>query len=174
MCFNMSIIQENIKGEKQDYKTTDADLVELAGYHAYKSYDIGDIEYGVNGKQFRVVHTVRNPQSGFEALTARNMETDEISITYVGSQDIINDWILTNPMLLSDTPPQQIQDAIDYYDWVNDNVGEVSSITGYTLAGALTNGVAFENRSDLKFVLQHLRRCPFNALSLNQYKNFPS
>jgi len=86
----------------------------------------------------------------------------------------MNDWILTNPMLLSDTPPQQIQDAIDYYDWVNDNVGEVSSITGNTLAGALTNGVAFENRSDLKFVLQHLSRCPFNALSLNQYKNFPS
>src|SRR5699024_12538123 len=68
--------------------------------------------------------------SELEALTVQNMKTGEYSIVYVGSQDIIDDWILTNPMLLSDTPPQQIQDAIDYYDWVNDKIGEVSSITG--------------------------------------------
>src|SRR5699024_1934859 len=122
----MYTTERKVADEK--HQTTDADLVELAGYHAYRNYERGDLGGGVKGKKFEVVHTKYDIDSGFEALTVLNVETKEISIVYVGSQDIINDWILTNPMLLSDTPPQQIQDAIDYYDWVNDNVGEVSSI----------------------------------------------
>src|SRR5699024_603316 len=112
---------------KADNGTMDEDLVELSGYHAYNKYsNRKNIE--VNDKAFKVVDTIHNPESGFRALTVQNVESKEISVVYVGSEPNVQDWILTNPMLLSDTPPQQIQDAIDYYDWVNDNVGEVSSI----------------------------------------------
>ena len=107
--------------------TNDSDLVELGGYHAYNNFDDID-ELTVNGKEFLIIDTIYNPESGFKALTVENYQSKEISVVYVGSKPNVQDWILTNPMLLSDTPPQQIQDAIDYYDWVNDNVGEVSSI----------------------------------------------
>jgi len=70
-------------------------------------------------------------------LDSKHWETKEISIVYLGSQDILNDWILTNPILLTDTPPKQIQDAIDFYYWVNDNIANVSFITGNSLVGTL-------------------------------------
>ena len=139
------VLEQTVDKVKNQQDTDDKDLTELAGYHAYKhkSFNESDI-LKVNGKDFQIIDLEYNTNSGMEALTVQNMKTGEYSIVYVGSQDIIDDWILTNPMLLSDTPPQQIQDAIDYYDWVNDKIGEVSSITGNSLGGALTNGVAIE------------------------------
>ena len=129
---------------KNSHDTNDKDLIELAGYHAYRNYKTSEV-IEIKGKDFEVKNTIHDPDSGFRALTVENLETDEISIVYVGSEPNVQDWIFTNPMLLSDTPPQQIQDAIDYYDWVNDKIGDVSSITGNSLAGALTNAVSIEN-----------------------------
>jgi len=56
---------EKAKEEIENYNTTDADLVELAGYHAYKNYNVGEIEDGVNGKNFYVVDLKKtmNPDS---------------------------------------------------------------------------------------------------------------
>lgn len=46
---------EEIKIESQKESTTDADLVELAGYHAYESYNVAFIDEGIHGKEFYVV-----------------------------------------------------------------------------------------------------------------------
>lgn len=64
--------------------------VELGGYHAYRSYKVRD-QIDVNDKSYLVIHTSYNTKSGLDALTVRKSDTDEITIVYVGSQQIDKD-----------------------------------------------------------------------------------
>lgn len=126
-----------------DVQTTDQDLVELAGFHAYRHYPPGKI-ITVNDKIFKVVDTQYGMSSGLDAVTVQNHETKELTVVYIGSEDN-KDWIDTNAKLLADTPPAQLGDAQDYFEWVNTNLGKVDSVTGNSLGGGLTNAVAIEN-----------------------------
>ena len=124
--------------------TNDKDLVELAGYHSYVHYDIDEI-FKVNEKKFRVLDTIYNTDSGLDALTVQNVKTKELTVVFVGSEQMDTDWIGTNTKLLSDAPPVQVQEAKAYFDQVNKEIGEASSVSGNSLAGALTNAVGIDN-----------------------------
>src|SRR5699024_8766606 len=132
------------------FLTHDKDLVQLAGYHAYKRYE-NPKKIEVDGKKFKVIDTIYDTDSGLDALTVQNVKSGELTIVYVGSQQIKEDWLGTNAKLLSDTPPAQIEAAQKYFDDVTKEFGEVSSVTGNSLAGASANSVAVEN-PDVKAV----------------------
>lgn len=124
--------------------TNDQDLVELAGYHSYIHYEKGEI-VKVNEKKYKVINTSYNTESGLDALTVQNDVTKEFTVVFVGSEQLDKDWLGTNSKLLSDVPPAQINDAKEYFDRVNNEIGKVSSVSGNSLAGALTNAVAIDN-----------------------------
>ncbi|MGM9956102.1 MAG: SA1320 family protein [Peribacillus sp.] len=126
------------------HATDDNDLVELAGYHSYVHYDIDEV-FKVNEKKFRVIDTIYNTDTGLDALTVQNVKTRELTVVFVGSEQMDTDWIGTNTKLLSDAPPAQVREAVAYFEHINDEVGEVSSVSGNSLAGALTNAVGIDN-----------------------------
>jgi hypothetical protein len=124
--------------------THDKDLVQLAGFHAYRNYKKTDI-IEVNGKEFLVEHTLYATKSGLDALTVRNINTGKLTIVFVGSQQLNSDWLGTNTYLTSYLEPPQMIEAKKYFKDVTDNLGEVSSVTGNSLAGAHANAVGIEN-----------------------------
>ncbi|MBT2215571.1 hypothetical protein KK120_07015 [Virgibacillus dakarensis] len=136
--------EPKINGHAKIDKTQDTDLVELAGYHAYKKYKKPEV-IAVNGKDFRVKNSKYDTDSGLDALTVQNLETGELTIVFVGSQQLDKDWIGTNTKLLRDIPPAQLEDAKAYFKEVNEKIGPVTSITGNSLGGALTNAVAIDH-----------------------------
>ncbi|MBA4537637.1 hypothetical protein H1Z61_10960 [Bacillus aquiflavi] len=132
--------------------TDDKDLVELAGYHAYREYSEQQ-KIIVNGKKFKVVHTNYNHPTGLDALTVKNVKTGEYTVVYVGTdihaengkQDLITDI-----QFLSDLTPEQIKEARKYFNEMDKEFG-ISSICGNSLGGGLTNSVAIEH-PDVKAV----------------------
>ncbi|GAB3806938.1 SA1320 family protein [Virgibacillus kimchii] len=122
----------------------DPDLVELAGHHAYNKPEVGSF-IEVNNKHFDVVDTIYDHPTGLDALTVQNVETGELTVVYVGSEQLQEDWIDTNLRLPSRIPPAQLHAANDYFDYVEETFGPVDSITGNSLGGANTNAVAIEN-----------------------------
>ena len=125
-------------------KAKDEDLVELAGYHAYKHHNKKGV-FNLNGSDYKVIDTRYSTDSGLDALTVRNFDTNEFTIVFVGSEQLKEDWLGTNLKLVSDTQPAQLKDAVKYFEDVNKKYGKVSSVTGNSLAGAWTNAVAIEN-----------------------------
>ncbi len=132
----------------------DKDLVQLAGYHAYnRAYEAGD-EIEVNGKIFHVEEKLEEDSTGFEALVIRNITplTDggeenpdgELIIVYVGSRPDIKDW-QANADLLKDVEPEQMNQAVEYFEEMEEKYGEISAVTGNSLGGALANRVAVDN-----------------------------
>lgn len=93
-----------IENDPGSLKTNDKDLVQLAGYHAYKYYEKGHVET-VNGKAFKVIDTIVDTKTGLDALTVQNDETKEYSIVYVGSDQLVGDWLGTNVQLPSYVKP---------------------------------------------------------------------
>ena len=65
------------KGEEETINAqvlTDVDLVELAGYHAYRTVTESTV-ITVNGKELEVVSVVSDPESGLDAFTVQNTIT---------------------------------------------------------------------------------------------------
>lgn len=136
-------------------KHDDKDLVQLAGYHAYKGYR-KDNEIQVNGKVFIVEDTEYNTATGLDALTVRNVTVyndngelseernfnGELIIVFIGSDQLKGDWIDTNINLIGHAEPAQLEAAEDYFRDVEKNIGPVASVTGNSLGGALANRVA--------------------------------
>ncbi|MEK5217093.1 SA1320 family protein [Psychrobacillus sp. FSL H8-0487] len=150
--------------------TNDKDLVELAGYHAYRHYLVYQ-SIQVNGKKFDVIDTRYDSSSGLDALTIQNFETKELSIVFVGSEQLDKDWLETNTTLIGKVPPQQILDAKTYYQQMHDKYGPISSVSGNSLAGALTNAVAMENPK-VKAVTLNPAILPFGMVdSSKEYPN---
>ena len=83
---------------------TDSDLVELADYHAYQYIPINK-SIDVNEKTFLVWDVLYKTDSGLDALTVKNKETNEITVVFVGSDQLTEDWLLTNTKLVGDVPP---------------------------------------------------------------------
>src|SRR5690625_7557972 len=85
-------------------KHDDRDLVQLAGYHAYKKHKFED-EIHVNGKVFIVENTEYDTESGLDALTVRNVTLitkngdenldGEIIVVLVVRNQLKGDWIDT-------------------------------------------------------------------------------
>ncbi|HLR15932.1 MAG TPA: hypothetical protein VK144_08890, partial [Bacillota bacterium] len=95
--------------QSMDNVHNDKDLIQLAGYHAYRSYKKRD-EIEVNNKLFFVENVIKDTDTGFEALVVRNITPDEngkeshdgeLIIVYVGSRPEPSDWA-TNVDLLKD------------------------------------------------------------------------
>ena len=53
-----------------DTSTHDKDLVQLAGFHAYRNYKNTDI-VKVNGKEFLLEHTLYNTKSGLSCINCK-------------------------------------------------------------------------------------------------------
>jgi hypothetical protein len=126
------------------------DLVQLAGYHAYKYYDVGHLEI-VNGNYYEVIDMEYDTLTGLDAMAVKNLETEELSVIYVGSDQLVGDWLKTNTKLPSHVEPVQIIAAKGFFKDVTERFGEVSSVTENSLAGANANAVGIEN-SDVKVV----------------------
>src|SRR5690625_548310 len=134
-------------------KHDDRDLVQLAGYHAYKKHKFED-EIHVNGKVFIVENTEYDTESGLDALAVKNVTPltkdgdenldGEIIVVFVGSDQIKGDWIDTNINLIGEAEPAQLVAAKEYFKDVEDAYGTVSSVTGNSLGGALANTVAID------------------------------
>jgi len=129
---------------KSNINTNDKDLVELAGYHSYLHYDSHEV-FKVNDKKFRVLNTIYNHDTGLDALTVENLESMELTVVFVGSEQLDKDWLDTNTKLIGKVQPPQIEEAKAYFQQMNDKYGQISSVSGNSLAGALTNAVAMEN-----------------------------
>ncbi|KYG27635.1 SA1320 family protein [Alkalihalobacillus trypoxylicola] len=126
----------------------DKELIRLAGYHAYENIRL-DSEIKINNSIYRTVDTsyfidTLNP-TGLDALTVQNLDTGEYIVVYQGSSQIKEDWLETNTKLLSNLEPAQFVAAQDYFDSIEETFGEVSYVTGNSLAGALANSVAVRN-----------------------------
>ncbi|WP_437832665.1 SA1320 family protein (plasmid) [Niallia taxi] len=128
----------------------DKDLVELAGLHAY-TYPLLESVIQVNDNDYTVIDTHYEDPTGLDSMTVFNMETEEISIIYVGT-DASGKYgkqdILTDAQLLSDLTPAQLDAARNYYTEMNQkykNVGGVQSIAGNSLGGGLVGAVAVDN-----------------------------
>ncbi len=131
----------------QSIKTTDQDLVQLAGLHAYNGYRV-NTRIEINEKDFLIRDVNYEHSSGLDALTVKNLETEEFSIIYVGT-DLHGKYgwkdIETNINLLNEAVPAQLEAADDYYVRMEKKFGEISSVTGNSLGGALANSVAIEH-----------------------------
>ncbi|WP_079529590.1 SA1320 family protein [Halobacillus hunanensis] len=125
----------------------DKDLVELAGYNAYRNYANEQIMV-VNGSEYRVVHTNYTDPTGMDAITVQNIDTKSYTIVYTGTGD--KQDVITDVKLLSDVPPVQLEHAVEYFNKMDEKYG-ISSICGNSLAGAYTNAVAIKN-PDVKAV----------------------
>lgn len=124
--------------------TTHQDLVKLSGYHAYQ-YPEKPGSLTVNGKKFKIEDTTYDTATGLDVVTVRNDKSGEVSIVYVGSDQLYGDWIGTNIGLIGDVEPAQLIEAEEYYQKMKDEHGEISFVTGNSLAGALANRVAIDH-----------------------------
>lgn len=156
---------------------SDADLVQIAGNHAYNRDDI-DKFISVNGNEYELIDITPNGDgfhnnSGLDAIALKKVDSDEIVIAYVGSEQTKEDWIETNAKLIHEDPPQQLQDAVDYYEYVKDkykDVGTVTHVTGNSLGGALANAVAVENEN-VRSVTLNPALLPYGLLKDKEYDN---
>lgn len=101
----------------------DTDLVEIAGFHAYEKMNRRD-SFSVNGKQFKVVHVIKDPRTGFDAFTVQNTtvvdgeEITETTIVYAGTDNKSAQDLKTDLNLLGDTPPAQLEKGLWYLNEV--------------------------------------------------------
>ncbi len=89
--------------------TTDMELVQLSGLHAYLEYDRGSY-FKIDSKEFEVIDTEYNHLTGLDALTVQNLATGEYTVVFVGTdveskygmQDVkTNIQLVTSQRLLS-------------------------------------------------------------------------
>ncbi|UXH43327.1 hypothetical protein N5C46_16745 [Rossellomorea vietnamensis] len=138
------------KLEKVNTKNNDKNLVELAGLHAYKGAETGDI-LTVNNEVYIVMDSKYGDITGLDAMTVINDTTKEVSIVYVGTDAAADNGkqdLLTDAQLLSDLTLPQLEAAQEYYNKMNkkyESLGGVKSVTGNSLGGPLANSVAIEH-----------------------------
>ncbi|WP_018934395.1 SA1320 family protein [Gracilibacillus lacisalsi] len=122
--------------------TSDSDLVELSGYHAYiEQRELNHIN--INGTEYEVVNTNYKDTAGLDAITVQNLSTQEYTIVYVGTDKDQLEDLLTDAYLLSSTDVPQLTAAKKYYENMDKQYG-IDSVTGNSLGGALANSIAVE------------------------------
>ena len=80
------IVPENVN-QISNQKANDEDLVELGGFHAYKHHSKNDV-FNLNGSDYKVINTRYDTDSGIGALTVHNFDTAELTIVFVGSEQL--------------------------------------------------------------------------------------
>jgi hypothetical protein len=152
--------------------TTDRDLVELAGLHAYSEINRFDV-IKVNGKVFKVLDVNFLDDTGLDAFTVRNESTKEMTIVYVGTDAAAENGkqdIITDVQLLSDLTLPQLEASSEYFNKMQKkyaNEGGVSSVTGNSLGGPLAN-YAVRNRPDIKSVTLNPALFPNGVMDPNK------
>ncbi|MCA0970745.1 hypothetical protein LCM20_09105 [Halobacillus litoralis] len=135
----------------------DRDLVELAGYNAYKSYGRTETII-VNNNKYMIKDKVNISESGLDAYTISNVEMDsedsvesdiptEYAIIYAGTNKEQFQDLSTDAQLIGSNVPQQLSDAKNYFDRMEKRFGKISYVAGNSLGGALTNAIAVEEKS---------------------------
>ncbi|TSB48486.1 SA1320 family protein [Alkalicoccobacillus porphyridii] len=148
-------------------ESLDTNLVELAGYHAYRNYQINSI-INANDNMFRVVNTIYDHPTGLDALTVESLETGEFTVVYVGTAtetstgEFSSADIVTDMMLVSDLDVPQLEAAEAYYREMDQKYG-VDSVAGNSLGGALANNVAVQHE-DVRSVTLNPALLPFNGV----------
>jgi hypothetical protein len=135
------------KAQKITGSTNDRDLVELAGYHAYKvKKKINTIN--VNGKNYEILNKIdpRKIQTGLDAMAVKNVETGECTVVFVGTDKKQPMDLITDIQLLGSAEPEQVKAARAYFDRMNEKYG-VHSVCGNSLGGALANAVAVHHKN---------------------------
>ncbi|WRP06230.1 hypothetical protein U9J35_20645 [Rossellomorea aquimaris] len=162
----------NVNPVNVNRETTDRDLVELAGLHAYSEINRFDI-IKVNGKAFKVLDVNFLDDTGLDAFTVRNESTKEITIVYVGTDAAAENGkqdLLTDVQLLSDLTLPQLEASAEYLNRIQKeykNEGGVSSVTGNSLGGPLAN-YAVRNRPDIKSVTLNPALFPKGVIDPNK------
>src|SRR5690625_1381875 len=117
-------------------------LLQLAGHYSYKHEDfnkhsamMGHEVIIVNGKEFLIEDIRNDSETGLDAMTVKNVESGERIVVFVGSEQFLQDWLLTNGMLPGKVSPAQLEAARAYFREMN-SIGEVSYVTGNSLGGA--------------------------------------
>ncbi|MDW4525740.1 hypothetical protein R3398_05035 [Rossellomorea marisflavi] len=171
----MSQTNTNIKA-----KTSDPDLVELAGYHSYKDLS-KDTIFKVNGTKFLVLDTRYEDPTGLDAMTVQNLKNGEVSIIYQGTQGQKKNGkmdLLTDAQLLSDINVRQLEAADSYYVEMKekyDSLGGVTSVAGNSLGGPLASSIVVkhpEDEDNLRCVTLDPALLPKGMMDPNkEYKN---
>jgi len=125
--------------------TSDQNLVELAGFHVYVEFKEGDV-LKTNGVSFEVRDSnIEEDSTGLDAMTVQNMKSGEYHVIFMGT-DIHGKYgledLITNINLLTPPVPEQLESADEYFDKMEKEYGEISSVAGNSLGGALANTVA--------------------------------
>ncbi|MCZ0704462.1 hypothetical protein J2T56_002944 [Natronobacillus azotifigens] len=123
--------------------TSDQDLVQMAGYHAYLEIPL-DSHFEIYDTWYRVLDTISDTKTGLDAITVRNLTNEEIIVVYVGTDKNQTQDIITDIQLLSEMDVPQLKAAQAYFDKMNAKYG-VDAITGNSLGGALVGAVAVEH-----------------------------
>ncbi|KMK94809.1 hypothetical protein ABER02_07095 [Rossellomorea marisflavi] len=161
-------------------KTSDKDLVELAGNHSYKDPKRND-KLDVNGTYYKVLDTRYEHSTGLDAMTVQNLKNGEISIIYQGTQTNKKNGmmdIITDAQLLSDINVKQLEAADNYYVEMKEkfkSLGGVTSVAGNSLGGPLASGVVVnhpEDEENLRCVTLDPALLPDGMMDPNKdYKN---
>jgi hypothetical protein len=150
----------------------DKDLVELAGKKAYTKPPVDDT-FTINGNQYIVLDVHYNDPTGLDALTVKNINTNEITVVFVGTDATAENGsqdVLTDMQLLSDLTLAQLEAAYSYLVEADNKfleMGGVSSVTGNSLGGPLAN-YAVRNRPDIRSVTLNPALFPKGVMDPNK------
>lgn len=163
----MGYEEENIKRY-----TTDQDLIEISGKHAYNTKLEANATIIVNGQYYEVKNTNFNNESGsgMQAMLLENLESKELIIAYQGTDMNDKKDIMTDIGLAGNVAPQQLLDAKQYYDQMTATYGKISYVCGNSLGGALANYVAV-NTNDVKSVTYNPAILPNIDYKTEDYNN---
>ncbi|MCR6094985.1 hypothetical protein HXA31_13900 [Salipaludibacillus agaradhaerens] len=154
--------------------TTDQDLVELAGLHAYLEYGKDQV-FEVNEKVYRVRDSYFNEDpTGLDAMTIQNMTSGEYHIVYMGT-NVHGKYgtadVVTDVKLLTAPVPAQLEGAEHYFVKMEQKYGEITSVTGNSLGGALANMVGVRHEH-VRSVTLNPALLPANAVETDrEYDN---
>jgi len=125
--------------------TSDKNLVELAGFHVYEKYEKRHV-FKADGVSFIVRDdNFEKDSTGLDAMTVENIKSGEYHVIFMGT-DHKGKYgtadIITNINLLTPPVPEQLVNADAYFSKMEKKYGEISSVAGNSLGGALANTVA--------------------------------
>src|SRR5690625_2711288 len=121
-------------------------------------------------KIFFIKDIKNDTKTGLDAMTVENLITGERIVVFVGSEQLYQDWLLTNGMLPGKIPPGQLDAARQYYlDMSKEK--EVSYVIGNSLGGANANYVGIEY-ADVDVVTLNPTMLPGGQIDKDkEYKN---
>jgi hypothetical protein len=116
--------------------TTDDDLMDLSSRFAYRKRTVKGDELIVNTKSFWVVDVVSDPETGLDAITVRNDETNELTVAFQGTQGGTD--VLQDAALVTSGTPTQFAAAHAYVLRMQQKHNTlVGSVCGNSLGGGL-------------------------------------